>query len=103
MARSGNGDAGACAKDFGAILTRTEAEKLEIEQITEWRPRRRVALGTLQRSVDQLAALGPIELLEAIQFVAEWREHLLCSAGLAECVTARLLLAAGAKEVNHGA
>jgi hypothetical protein len=98
-------DAGqACAAGFDAILTRAEAQKIEDDQERIWRPRRRVALGTLQRSIDELAATGPTLLLDMFSLVDDWHDHLLICAEMAEDARNRLLLAASqfAKEPRHG-
>lgn len=101
MAQARKVCAGAQEEGFDAIITREEAQKIEDDQVKVWTPRRRVALGTLQKTVDELATLGPLTLAEMVEMIDEWRHNLRTQVSLSESVMARLLLAAGKREADH--
>jgi hypothetical protein len=87
--------------DFDAVLTNEEFQEYEATQNETWGVNRRIAMITLARSKAQLVggfgkAGNTDALLEMIERVQDWSDHLKASIEMAEMASARLMAVASA-------
>lgn len=88
--------------EFQAVLTPGQVQDYEATQHETWGPRRRMTLISLTRSKAELLAgfaqgeNGADVLMDMIDEVHTWRDHLIATADLAETASARLIITCSA-------
>lgn len=87
--------------DFEAVLSEQQVEEYERTQNTHWGARRRMALVSLLRNKQQLVdgfgeGDGPDALLDMIEDISDWQNHLKSQLELAEMAVARLAVVSSA-------
>lgn len=88
--------------EFQAVLTPDQVQDYEATQHETWGPRRRMTLISLTRSKAELLAgfaqgeNGADVLMDMIDEVHTWRDHLIATADLAETASARLIITCSA-------
>ena len=88
--------------DFEAEMTQEQVKEYETGQNEVWGMKRRITLISLTRTKAELVAgfsdteNGVEMLMEMIDHVHEWRDHLKASLGLAEAASSRLIVTCAA-------
>lgn len=95
--------------DFEAELTQDQVNKIEAEYNHTWGYKRRITLLALSRSKADLVLNfgkdenGPDVLMEMVEHIYEFREHLRNGIELADSASARLLVTCSALMTTKGA